>query len=468
MHKYCTLLITNLFTICLLLSSQVFADPAAEHKGDGTDILKLDLATAQKIALADSPTLAAASSRVQQAKARLRQARSQYWPSLDLSSSATDKRLSDNAHTSSLAAAQLLNPQATVDIAEEYYTADLTLTWVLFNGFERRFANAVARHNYLGSEQALLDSHRILLSAVATGFYNAVLGSEKIKIAKADETYNRRLLREAQARRQVGTGSLSEELNFKIKVQSALSDLLQAENDYLSATYGLAALLGRNKPFSHDLTLIGNTVVEEKVQVPEISILEEYAIKNRPDILQGKMTKDEAIAGIGKAKANFYPSISLAAAMSGEKTGSSSMTNDDFGSSVAAKLSYNIFAGDQHRAKLHEANAARDEAQRQLDTLVISVRDQVRQARTRLLFAQKQYQLQKTTAELVQQNRNLVEKEYAVGQASLTRLNEAQKDLTQTESRLAQAKVGVMLAWQDLKAVTGENISIMNPQGHLE
>jgi hypothetical protein len=54
---------------------------------------------------------------------------------------------------------------------------------------------------------------------------------------------------------------------------------------------------------------------------------------------------------------------------------------------------------------------------------------EVRRAWVNLEETQQQLVLQRTTAELVQKNRDLVEKEYAAGQAALVRLNEAQRDL---------------------------------------
>jgi outer membrane protein TolC len=49
-----------------------------------------------------------------------------------------------------------------------------------------------------------------------------------------------------------------------------------------------------------------------------------------------------------------------------------------------------------------------------------------------------------------------VEKEYAAGQTSLVRLNEAQRNLIQAQGWLALARVSLRQAWQGLKAATGE------------
>jgi outer membrane protein len=80
-----------------------------------------------------------------------------------------------------------------------------------------------------------------------------------------------------------------------------------------------------------------------------------------------------------------------------------------------------------------------------------------------VLSAQKQLLLQRTNAELVQKNRDLVEKEYKAGVGSLVRLNEAQRDLTAAQVRLALAQTAVHRAWYDLWSATGQILTKFTP-----
>ncbi len=48
-----------------------------------------------------------------------------------------------------------------------------------------------------------------------------------------------------------------------------------------------------------------------------------------------------------------------------------------------------------------------------------------------------------------------MDKEYNAGQASLVRLNEAQRDLNQATSQLALARVGLRQTWKNLNVATG-------------
>jgi len=56
-----------------------------------------------------------------------------------------------------------------------------------------------------------------------------------------------------------------------------------------------------------------------------------------------------------------------------------------------------------------------------------------------------------------------VEKEYKAGVGSLVRLNEAQRDLTAAQVRLALAQTAVHQAWYDLWSATGQILTKLTP-----
>jgi outer membrane protein TolC len=131
---------------------------------------------------------------------------------------------------------------------------------------------------------------------------------------------------------------------------------------------------------------------------------------------------------------------------------------DDFSTTVGINASVDLFTGGRQWSQLKEAKLATKQSERELDQVELDAIAEVRQAWVSLGEAQQQLVLQRTTAELVQRNRDLVEKEFAAGQAALVRLNEAQRDLVSATSRLALARVGLFLARQELEAATGENL----------
>lgn len=440
-------------TICL-------AQDARDHQTKSFNlntIQILDLKTAKKIALAENPSLAAAQARVRQAKQRVLQAHSTYWPQIDAGVSASRVSLSDNDYQTNLTYARLFDPNATINDPEDYYKGELTANWVLFNGFERKFSNAAARYGKGQSESAQKDSKRLLLSSVAGAYFAAQLALENIAIAKADDVFNQQKLIEAKARRRLGSGSLSDELNFEIRVNSARAKRINAEKVYEAAMYGLAAILGVPGavfPSTLQLAKLEHETPEELLSpVPELLV--SYAQSHRPDVLQGEFSLKQAISEIKIARAKFFPTINLLATMEGYRTENASFENEDFGSTIAINLSYNLFSGGANRAKLREAKHKKVEAEKVLEDIRLQVSSEVRASVAKLNSAQKELILQRSNADLVRQNRDLVAEEYTAGLDSLVRLNEAQRDLISAQKRLALALVSLRLAWHNLETDTG-------------
>ncbi len=434
---------------------------------DWETISTLDLQTAVEIALADNPGLAAAAARVRQAKAQVDQARSTYWPRLDANAAGSRVRSSENNYQQSLAAARLINPSANVDQTDEFYEADLTASWILFDGFERKFANASARYGERSTTAALNDSRRLLISAVAFSYFSAQLALENIAIAKADEAFNQRQLADAEARQRVGTGALSDVLNFQVRENQAKTTRINQEYQYEIALYGLAALLGLPESRLPNHVQLARLSPESDTELasPPVDKLITKARNLRPDIIETEWLIKQTEAQIKVAQSEYYPTITVAGAIDGERNGDAGFEQDDFGNSVGVALSYNLFSGGLTRARVREARQRQVELQKGLEELVLAAQSEIRDSAALVSTAQIQLALQRENVDLVTRTRDLVEKEYNAGQGSLVRLNEAQRDLTTAQSNLALALVGLRQAWVELETRTGK---ILATYGSLE
>ena len=450
-----TFRIILIFYVYLFTGGASIAGEVTSNSTGSIDLDKiqiLDLKTARKIAIAGNPSIAAAEERAYQARQRVLQARSAYLPRLDATGSGSRMILSENDYQAAL----VVNPSG--DDTTDSYRAGLSATWTLFDGFGRWFSNLSARHGEDGSREARMDTIRLILSAVSASYYNAQLAGENITIAEANEAFNRRQLEEAKARHRVGTGSLSDVLNFEVRINSAKAQLIQARQAYEVSLYGLAALMGipdAKFPSHLQLNKLKDETQDELISpVPEALI--QYALDNRPDLRQRDYSLLQAKANVGSARSEFYPTIGLSASYDGDRTDDMGFEGEDFGKSVGISVSYNLFSGGYSRAKLKEAKSRLREAESSVENLRINVKEEVESAIAQLKSAQEQLLLQRSNAKLVQQTRDLVEKEYSAGQGSLVRLNEAQRDLVTAQSRLALSLVSMRQAWENLKTSTAE------------
>jgi outer membrane protein TolC len=440
------------------------ADPTALDQ-----IKVLDLETAAKMALEANPSLAAARARLDQARQAVRQARSAYWPTLDLEASAARVDLSENDYQYQSGLINVMNTftlaNTTLEDPENHYSLDLTARWIVFDGFARKFNLAAAKCGEQGTAAAQDEAQRLLLSALANAFLSAQLARENMAIAQADVKFNERLLTEARLRYDVGTGALSDVLNFQVKANSALTQHNQAERDLRISQISLAALIGFPQAvFPEHMRLAELEPVKKSLlEEPRLPHLLETSAALRPDLLQSARSVDLAEARVGAATAKYYPTVALSATWSGERSEDADFESDDFGNTVAVGLSYSLFAGGLHRARRQEARAQWVEAQKKMENDELTIASEVRTTTARVRNAQRQLVLQQTNAELVRKNRDLVEKEYKAGVGSLVRLNEAQRDLTAAHVRLASARVTLLSAWIDLQTATGEILQRFKP-----
>ncbi|MBR9984451.1 MAG: TolC family protein [Desulfosarcina sp.] len=431
--------------------------PVGAGAVDWAAMSTLDLETVVEIALAGNPGLEAAAARVRQAKAQVDQARSTYWPRLDANASGARVTFAENTYQQNLAAARLLNPAAAIDAPQDYYNADLTVSWTLFDGFERKFSNASARYGEQSSTAALNDARRLLISAVALSYFSAQLALENISIARADEEFNQRQLADAEARQRVGTGALSDVLNFQVRKNQAKTTRINQEYQLEITLYGLAALLGlpdSRLPGHVSLARLSPETAPELAS-PPVNRLIADAMDRRPDIQQAQWSIKQTEAQVKIAQSDYYPTVVLAGSLDGERVDDPGFGQDDVGNRFQVGLSYNLFAGGFTRAKVREVGHRRVELEKRLEELVLSATSDIRSSVALVVTAQTQLALQRENVDLVQRTRDLVEKEYNAGQGSLVRLNEAQKDLTTAQSNLALALVGLRQAWVELETRTG-------------
>ena len=452
------LVLLFVFFFCLPAVTSVAKEKKALVAPDLSTVKVLDLQTAQKIALADNPDMAAAMSRIEQARERIKQAVAAWWPSLDASLSGTQTRLAKNFFGNSQSLSFLADRD--VDLSSDDFKAGLQATWVLFDGFFRSYKQQQAEFNEKEFTAARRDSQRLLAFSVAEAFFNAQLSQTRVDIAAADEKFYLSQLRDANNRYEVGTGGWGDVLNIKVQLNSARTSLMLGRRQFEAAGYGLAALMGiSDAAFPKGLRL---AELDRDIKLPLVQEDPEKLIKEalaiRPDIRRLEMLAHEAEAGSGQAKAPFYPKVQLVGTVNGDSRDDTSFSADDFGNTIGVNIAWNLFSGGADRARFFEARHKEREVAYNLASLRNKVAAEIRRDIALLAAAEEQVRLQRESVVLVRENRDLAKNEYEAGETSLVRLNEAQRDLTTTHSRLAQALVGYHQARHKLLAATGKNL----------
>ena len=486
-----------LFCALIFIFSAVTAhtEPTPSIDRDAIDTvvpMMLNLEAAQRRALADNPDLQAVEARVRQAAEQVRQARAAFFPSLTLDWNATHTQLPDSTvrearssirtgfmttlsrtlsapiidpliSGSALATAAYQSSAAYKSVPEsvDNYTISISVGYPLFTGFARKHAYAMARFGRQETRAAADEAQRLILEAVAQTYYGAQLANERIRITEADKTFNKRLLKEAHARNRVGAASQSEVLNFEVRWRASEAQHINARQEYQVALIALAALMGIEDVLLPETITLSplEPATESELQLPQFESLCNSAWELRPDLERNRYAVNRTRENVGLQRAAYYPSLTAFASKDAARSGSGHFEGQDFSGTVGVGLSYNLFAGGKHRAAVAEAKQAHKEAEYQLQAAEITVAQEVREALVRLEAAQQQLRLQTETAHYVEQNRDMVQKEFQAGLTSLALLNQAQRDLVEAQVNLAFAQVSLRAAWHGLRTATAESLS---------
>jgi outer membrane protein TolC len=271
-------------------------------------------------------------------------------------------------------------------------------------------------------------------------------------------------LKEAQLSKEAGVGALSDVLNFEVRQRAAESNLISAEGSLKAARIALAALLGMAEAAMPDNLDVAPLMEEtsDHLQLPDPEVVIAKAVEHRPDLEQARLSVSRSGALAKAARSSFMPRVAAFASRSASLPDNDSFEQDNFATTVGLNVSYDLFTGGRNIARTKEAKLAKKQSERELEQVELDALAEVRQAWVGLEESQQQLVLQRTTADLVRRNRELVEKEYDAGQGALVRLNEAQRDLVAAQSRLALARVGLFLAQDELRAATGESLLDFN------
>ncbi len=477
--------------VTLALTGIIVPEGATDDFEEGASVMMLTLEAAQRRAFADNPNLHAVEARVRQATEQVRQARAAFFPAASLEWNATHTRLPDNVvrqtrneirsgfmatmsrnlmipapplqTASSLASAAHQSSAAynAVPDSVDNYSVSVSVGYVLFSGFARKHAYAMARFGEQETRAAADEARRLILEAVAQTYYGAQLAHEQVAITTADTAFNMRLLNEARARNRVGEASRSEMLNFEVRYRASKARHIAAEQELRLAFIALAALMGIDDAALPENTLLTpfEPETEADMDLPDFDPLFEHAWQTRPDLEMSRQTAKRAQANIGLQQAGYYPSVTAFISKDAARTGSGNFDSEDVSTTIGVGFSYDLFIGGRRRAIVAEARQGHKEAEHRLRAAEIAVAEELREALSRLEAAQQQLRLQSETATYVEENRDMTEKEFRAGLVSLALLNQAQRDLVEAQATLALARVSLRAAWHNLRTATGETIA---------
>jgi outer membrane protein TolC len=187
------------------------------------------------------------------------------------------------------------------------------------------------------------------------------------------------------------------------------------------------------------------------------------ALANRPDLKAYREQYESAKYGYYSSSAAFGPTLSFNLGLGYTDThtrnhrSNNSSRSDNFNVNYGLSANWDIFSGGRTYLAMRAAEANMVATEFTVAAAWINVIQEVRVAYDNYITGLKQVKLNQKNVEIVRKMRDLVNEEYKAGSAGITRLNEAQYDLVNAETALANAVINMHNAKAQLKAATDAN-----------
>jgi outer membrane protein TolC len=472
----------------------VTAEPAAQL---GPGVLTLE--EARRIALQSNPDIHAARARLEAARAQIGEARSLYFPQVELAHTSTRTLLAPrqvsslstpftqsitiptlpanptlvdllNAATS-LGGQYLFRPQFSLGESPPFsdHATTLSTSWTLFDGFAREARLLGTKHQYRASAMALADVERLLLRAVDTAYYQWQFARERLRVSQADEEFSREQLADAKRRLAANKLTKATVLNFEVRMRAAQANVVAAKGLRDTAKVVLAELLALPGALMPEGVAVSSLEEEtpEELTLPDEEEWIATAMASRPDLAQAQHTMAARFQNIRVAEGQFSPELAFRGTWGFERLHNLRYSEDDQSWALGVELRWALFTGGFRTSQLRRARAEWWEASAQLKRKRLEIASDVRGRIAELADAQEQVRLQRLNLTSAEENRRLVAAEYASGKASLVRLNEAQRDYVTTDLELARARVRLREVWTNLYAAAGMLAKDLGPSVKL-
>ncbi len=433
--------------IPLIMTIWVVRTPAASGQ--------LTLKEAVDQALKQNPSLRAAENAVEAADNQVRQARSRFFPRLDLTGTFTNGNNPVYAFGTRLG--QQRFSAADFDIhalnhpdAINNFKGELTVYQSIWEGGKIRAQNRIARLNKEIQDRELAQARQHLIFNVVSHYFSVQLSQDNLDTAKASLKSSESSAGRIQNMFDNGLVVKSDLLRIQVYVADVNRQVLQAENELQLATAALGVDLGQREGF---LFQPATPLRKIEANITDQQAFVDQALANRPEILKLKSAVEIARNQVREAKGEYLPGIGFFSTLEYNQGTVSDSSGGNYMLGVQVKL--NLFDGFYKGSKVGEAKAHLMEMENQMKNLSNMVSLQVKDAFLKMRTAEQQYKVASLAVDQADEGLRIMKNRYDSGLATLTDLLNAETALTGARTNLSMAQYNYNLAYARLELAAG-------------
>ena len=403
-----------------------------------------------KIALTNNYDLRVAAARVEESRALLAQARSQYYPQLTYQGGLGAGRNEVNG-----------SPADTGGPVGRGSDVAGSVSWEIDLWGRIRRLNESARANLFATGEARTNVMISLIASLAQSYFQLVALDEELAIARETTNSFGQSLKIFSDRLRGGVSSKLETSAAAAALASAAATIPDLRRQIVVQENQIRVLLGQNPgPVARPP---GALHIDTLPEIP--AGLPSALLQRRPDIRQAVQLMRAANAQVGVSQANFFPQISLTGLLGVTSRELTPFTSASAGAWYAAgALTGPIFEGGLLRGQLRQARAAWDESRFQYQATVLNAFQEVSDALvSRQELASERLEQERAVA-AYQEAVQVANQRYVGGQANYYELLQEQQLLFPAQNALTQTLLNQLLATVQLYKALGGGWNAGSPQ----
>jgi multidrug efflux system outer membrane protein len=392
-----------------------------------------------------------AAARVQEARAQVGVARSEYFPAIDYNVGAQRTRFSG----------ALLGLSGAGPSTNNLYYGFLSASWEIDIWGRIRRSNEAARASLFATEDARRGVWLTLVSDLGQAYFELLALDVRLDIARNSTDAYQGTYSVFQDRLQGGVASKLETSRAEGALGQAQATIPQLESDIVAKENQISILLGRSPG-----PIPRGTPMYEQAVVPTVPAgLPSALLERRPDLRQAEQKLVGANANIGVAKAAFFPQLSLTALFGRASPEVSALTGGTATIwAVAGMLSGPIFEGGKNLSNYRVSKAQWEQAKLQYEQAVLTALREVSDALTQLGKLSDAESGQERAVKALEQAVAYAMDRYRHGFASYFEVLEAQQQLYPAQNTLAQIRRDRLLAYVQLYKALGGGWSLADAE----
>lgn len=342
------------------------------------------------------------------------------------------------------------NTQRTVSAANSSYSAGLSASVELFDGFRRAAENRAANAEVTTADASLVNQQFQAILHTKQAFFDALAANELVRVADTRIQRAQEQLKIARDKLAAGSAIRSDTLRSMVELQNARLQRLNAETQRATSEANLARLIGIEgsaRPEADSSLLTPVTIDTAQLRLE--------ALQQSPAVAQAEADARAAAAQLAVSRAQYFPSVT--ASYSNSYAGPQ-LDNLNNTWTLRVGLSWPLFNGFTRESGMARSAANRDAAVARADDARRQVNAQVTQYLAALEAAQTRFRIAEASHAAAEEDLRIQRERYRLGAATIVDVLTSQESLDQAEVDIVQARLDYLVAKAQLEALIGREL----------